>query len=91
MLKNIVNHLLFPFVDLLQKANENHEIAKASLSKQLSDNEVIIKESVDAADTLMDDIQSIQRQLKSLPVSINWTKFKVILVSRSMNTSFNNS
>lgn len=67
---------------LLEKMNTDHELEIAALSKQLSYNEQMIKDSIDAGDTLMEDVETVKRQLKTLPLQINWKKFKVTKIDK---------
>lgn len=54
-----------------------HELEETSLLKQLSSNEAVIKDCVASGESLMDDMESLKRQLKDYPVSINLKKFQV--------------
>lgn len=62
---------------LLQRANADHELEIAILSQKLHSNEVIIQNSVEAGDVLIEDLDALKRQAKSLPCTLNWTKLKV--------------
>lgn len=56
---------------------QDHELEHTSLSHQIVANEQIIKECLDAGDILLEDLNSIKRQMKLLPFAVNWDKLKV--------------
>lgn len=61
----------------MQRSNADRELDLAALNQQLQSNQIIIKNSVEAADVLLEDLDALKRQTKALPCTLNWTKFKV--------------
>lgn len=62
---------------MLQRTNTDRDVEIAMLNRQLLTNEVIIKESVEAGDVLLEDLDAFKRQAKSISCALNWNKFKV--------------
>lgn len=57
------------------RSKMGYELEIVTLQKDLQRNERIIKESNEARILLQDDFENIKRQLKSLPLAINWGKY----------------
>lgn len=67
----------FVYAAMLQRAITDHELEEVTLSNELQTKDILIKESMNAGDILLEDLHNNSKQLKSMPCSINWTKFKV--------------
>lgn len=58
----------------------DYEIHQVALNFKLDSKDQILKEAVEVGDIVIEDLDSLKRQLKTLPLALNWSKFKVTLI-----------
>lgn len=80
----VIMYIIFGFgflqislLAMLQRINADRELEVATLNRELQTHQLIIKDSVDAGDVLLEDLDALKRQAKSMPCTLNWAKFKV--------------
>ncbi|XP_074027954.1 uncharacterized protein isoform X1 [Leptinotarsa decemlineata] len=61
---------------LLHQAKTNYELEIESLKQAQRKNEQNQKEAFEACDRLFEDFEDIKRQMKGIPLDINWSKLK---------------
>ncbi|KAJ8954755.1 hypothetical protein NQ314_007025 [Rhamnusium bicolor] len=60
----------------IQRSKTDYELELVTLNYKLETKEQNIKESIEAGDILLEDLDGLKRQFKSIPFVINWSKFK---------------
>ncbi|KAJ8922098.1 hypothetical protein NQ315_004030 [Exocentrus adspersus] len=60
----------------IQRLKSDTELEIVTLNYELQKNKKHIRESMEAGDVLLEDLQTLTRQFKGLPISINLSKFK---------------
>ncbi|XP_050315228.1 putative leucine-rich repeat-containing protein DDB_G0290503 [Anthonomus grandis grandis] len=59
------------------KLKTDYEIELVSVNFKLNTKENILKEALEVGDILLDDLETLKNQLKSVPFALNWTNLKI--------------
>ncbi|VEN59482.1 unnamed protein product [Callosobruchus maculatus] len=61
---------------IFQRSKTDYELEILDINHRLLQSEAIIKEAAEAGDILLEDLDSIKKQIKSRSLAVNWNKFK---------------
>ncbi|VEN47911.1 unnamed protein product [Callosobruchus maculatus] len=61
---------------IFQRSKTDYELEIVDINHRLLQSEAIIKEAAEAGDILLEDLDSIKKQIKSRSLAVNWNKFK---------------
>ncbi|KAG5898343.1 hypothetical protein JTB14_034326 [Gonioctena quinquepunctata] len=62
---------------LLHRSRTNHELELAALHQTQRNNIQNIRDASEAGESLMEDLEDLKKQLKEIPLRINWSELKV--------------
>ncbi|KAF5292870.1 hypothetical protein FQR65_LT11122 [Abscondita terminalis] len=64
------------YKDIIDRLQNEGRLEQEMIINELGNNQKVLKESAEAGDVVLEDLDSLRRQFKAITCTINWTKFK---------------